>query len=71
MSEQAEILSGYVPQEDFARANRISTRTVARYRSQSDGLPYVEFGGKVFIPLREAGDWLRDRIIHPNRRRTG
>jgi hypothetical protein len=66
------ILEGYVQQAQFAADNGISERTVKRYRDQPDGLPWVAFGGKVFIPILEAGEWLRRRVRHPNpRRRAG
>jgi hypothetical protein len=64
------ILQGYVEQGEFARAHRITTRTVARYRDQADGLPSVMFGGKIYIPLHEASAWLSSRIRHPNKRRA-
>jgi hypothetical protein len=66
----AGILTGFLEQAEFARTHRISPRTVARYRSQVDGLPSVSFGGRVYIPLREAGTWLSGRIRHPNKRRA-
>jgi hypothetical protein len=69
-NSNAGILAGYAEQGEFARTHRISARTVARYRNQADGLPSVAFGGKVYIPLREAGTWLSSRIRHPNKRRT-
>jgi hypothetical protein len=68
-SPDADILAGYAEQDEFAKANRISSRTVARYRNQPNGLPWVEFGGKVRIPLDLGKDWLRSRIRNPNQRR--
>jgi hypothetical protein len=35
----------------------------------TNGLPFVEFGGRIYIPIEEARDWLRNRIKRPNRRR--
>ena len=66
---QADILSGYAEQEEFAKINRISPRTVARYRNRPDGLPSVAFGGKVFIPIDEASAWLKSQVRRPNQRR--
>jgi hypothetical protein len=63
------ILAGYTTQEKFAADHLITTRTVARYRNQPDGLPSVEFGGKIYIPLAEASAWLSARISRPNPRR--
>jgi hypothetical protein len=66
----ADILAGYSDQEEFSRVNNISPRTIARYRNQVDGLPWVTFGGRVFIPLAEAAEWLRSQIRRPNKRRA-
>jgi hypothetical protein len=64
-----DILAGYVEQDEFARNHRISSRTVARYRNRPDGLPSVNFGGKVFIPIDEAAAWLKNQVRRPNQRR--
>jgi hypothetical protein len=60
------ILEGYQHEAVFASANKISQRTVARYRNEADGLPFVEFGGRVFIPIAEAKAWLQARVKRPN-----
>ncbi|WP_024519380.1 hypothetical protein [Bradyrhizobium sp. Tv2a-2] len=65
----ADILAGYAEQTEFATANRLSTRTVARYRNRADGLPWVQFAGKVYIPVAEAAAWLKNQVRHPNQRR--
>ncbi|WLA79011.1 hypothetical protein [Bradyrhizobium elkanii] len=69
MSATQSILDGYIREEQFALNEGISTRTSARYRAQANGLPFVEFGGKIYIPIEEARNWLRDRVKRPNRRR--
>jgi hypothetical protein len=63
------ILEGYVFEADFAKANGICRRTVAAYRSKPDGLPFVRFGGKVWIPVDKARKWLETREQDPNPRR--
>lgn len=63
------ILAGYLTEQDFADGAKISVRTVARYRSMPDGLPYVEFGGRIYIPIEDAREWLRNRVKRPNPRR--
>ena len=40
------ILEGYARPEDFGRENHISTKTIAKYRKQPNGLPYVLFANK-------------------------
>jgi hypothetical protein len=69
MSEKISILEGYAPEEDFAAANHINPRTVARYRNQPDGLPYVKWAGRVYIHVLGARDWLAKRTIRRNQRR--
>ncbi|MFO1125100.1 MAG: hypothetical protein U1E25_07350 [Methylocystis sp.] len=69
MNNNAGVLAGYVDEVTFAAEARISQRTSARYRKQPDGLPYVEFGGRIYIPLTEAREWLGAKIKRPNQRR--
>jgi hypothetical protein len=65
----ADIMADYAGEDEFARINGISKRTVERYRAQPDGLPYLEFGGRIHIPIEESREWLRARIKRPNQRR--
>ncbi|MVT71069.1 hypothetical protein GPL21_39185 [Bradyrhizobium pachyrhizi] len=67
----ANILDGFVEEVRFAADNGISTRTLFRYRNSQDGLPFAEFGGRIYIPLNEAKAWLNNRIKRPNQRRRG
>lgn len=60
------VLEGFQHEADFAKAAKISQRTVARYRNRIDGLPYVEFGGKIYIPVAEARLWLSAKVKRPN-----
>jgi hypothetical protein len=65
MSE-INILEGYAPKADYARAIRACTRTVDNYRKQPDGLPYVTIAGKVYIPVAKGREWIERRIVTPN-----
>ncbi len=69
MDTTVNILEGYVLESQFAAGARISPRTSARYRNQPDGLPFLEFGGKIYIPLEGAREWVQSRVKHPNARR--
>ena len=69
MSEAISILDGYVPEEDFAAAHDVNPRTVARYRNQPNGLPYVKWGGRVFIDVNGAREWLGKKTIRRNQLR--
>jgi hypothetical protein len=63
------ILAGYIRDDEFAKSVKISRKTSARYRGQPDGLPFMEFGGRIYIPIEAAREWLRSRVKHPNPRR--
>jgi hypothetical protein len=60
----------FVHEAKFAVENNIDRRTVARYRKMPDGLPFVEFGGRIFIHMPTAKRWLEARIHRPNPRRA-
>ncbi|TWI73797.1 hypothetical protein IQ16_01941 [Bradyrhizobium huanghuaihaiense] len=62
----ASILDGFAEESRFAADNGISLRTSLRYRNMPDGLPFLEFGGKIFIPLAGARDWLNNRVKRRN-----
>jgi hypothetical protein len=59
METNTDILSGYIRDHDFAATYNISTRTIWRYRQA--GLPYVIFGGEVWINAAGARQWLESR----------
>jgi hypothetical protein len=69
MEKVGGILDDYDEQTAWAAAAKVAERTVARYRAMPDGLPFVEFGGKIYIPREESREWLRSRIKRPNQRR--
>jgi hypothetical protein len=56
----------YTEEKKFAEDNNVHQRTVARYRNQPDGLPYVMWGGRVFIHVPRARQWLESRVRHLN-----
>lgn len=70
MKPNGTVLDGYIPQEQFAKDLDVTKRTIERYRTQPDGLPYVRLGGRIFIPLDIAREWLQSRIKRPNQRRS-
>jgi hypothetical protein len=67
----AGILDGYVTEEKFAADNKVSKRTVAEYRKRPDGLPFTMWGGKVYIPIEKAREYLSGQIRRPNPRTEG
>ena len=65
----ANILEAHYQLEtDFAREHELNVATVRRYRNQPDGLPFARFGGKVYIHIPGAREWLAKRIRHNSTR---
>ena len=54
------ILAEYVLQSKFAEDHDVSEHTVARYRLL--GMPYAMWGGKVYIHIPGAREWLAQRL---------
>jgi hypothetical protein len=59
MSSQ-NILDDYVLEKQFADDHDVSQHTVARYRH--DGLAWASWGGKVYIHIPSAREYLAKRI---------
>jgi hypothetical protein len=60
----ADFLAEYEKETDWAEAHGISQRTAARYRAL--GLPFLTFGGFVWIPKRAGRDWIAGRVKRRN-----
>jgi hypothetical protein len=67
MSDTPNILADYDRRDTFARAHGVSPRTVDRYRHQ--GLPWIEWGGWIWIHRPGAKKWLDARLRQSNRPR--
>jgi hypothetical protein len=63
----ADFLAEYEKESDWAEGHGISQRTAKRYRAL--GLPFLTFGGFVWIPKREGRNWIAARIKRRNPRR--
>jgi hypothetical protein len=59
-------LGYYVGIEKFARMVNKTRRTITRWKSQPDGLPYLRLGRETHIPIAEAREWLARRVRKPN-----
>jgi hypothetical protein len=57
----------FTPEPEWSAKHNISQRTAARYRQLPNGLPFLLFGGRIYIPNREGDEWIRSRIRRPNR----
>jgi hypothetical protein len=66
-----KFLDEYRLEAEWSAEHDINPRTTARYRQLPDGLPFLEFGGKIYIPKKAAEDWIRARVQWPNRRQRG
>jgi hypothetical protein len=62
----AFVLGDYALEKDFAEANGMSTRSVARERAKPDGLPFMYFNGRVWIHLPGARAYIARRTRQPN-----
>jgi hypothetical protein len=71
MSEKVldpDFLAEYQREDEWADAHGVHQRTVARYRAL--GLPYLSFGGQVWIHRRGGREWIASRVKRRNTRRT-
>jgi hypothetical protein len=66
----ASFLDDFEKEKVWAPKHGISQRTSERYRKQPDGLPYLEWGGAIYIPKREGAAYIQSRVRYPNRRRS-
>jgi hypothetical protein len=57
-------LSEYEKESEWAEGHGISQRTAKRYREL--GLPFLFFGGWVWIPRREGREWIANRVRRRN-----
>jgi len=58
-----------VPDAELARLWGVTQRTLGRYDSLQDGLPFAVHGGKKWRPLKACSEWMARRIKRPNPRR--
>ena len=65
----SDFLAEYEKESDWAESHGICQRTVARYRAL--GLPFLTFGGWIWIPRKEGREWIASRVRRrsPRRRR--
>ena len=63
----ASVLDGYLDPEELAAQIHRSVRTLARWREQGDGPPYVLIGKSPIYSIDGARNWLKEREIKPVR----
>jgi hypothetical protein len=64
-------LDDYADVEPFAKILNRHPRTLHRWMSEPDGLPYTKIGNRVLIHIPTAKQWLLSRMKRPNPRRGG
>jgi hypothetical protein len=64
------LLSDYVDLGPFAAEVNRDTRTIRRWMSEPDGLPYTRIGNRILIHVPTARDWIFSRMRRPNPRRS-
>jgi hypothetical protein len=69
MSENLNLLAGYVTKAELAAEWQCNERTVDNYRRMPDGLPSLTIGGKVYLPIEGVRDFMARRIRRPNQTR--
>ena len=60
----SDFLAVYEKESDWAEGHGISQRTAARYRAL--GLPFLTFGGWIWIPKHEGREWIASRVKRRN-----
>lgn len=56
--------------ESLAEQWHCTTRTLRRYESEPNGLPYLIVGGRKYRPVKACAEWLAGRMQRPNPRRV-
>ena len=70
MSDSSSILDEYMTEAEFAKEHSLCQRTVSRYRHKPDGIPFAQFGGRIYVHVPGAKKWLERRTRQLNPRRS-
>ena len=65
-----ELLADFADEPATAEAFDVTPRTIKRWRSEPDGLPFTKAGAKVLIHIPTAREWLMRRMQRRNPRRA-
>ena len=52
-SRSSELLDGYTPEDQMAKARGVATRTLRAERQRGDGPPWVKMGKQILYPIRD------------------
>jgi hypothetical protein len=63
------LLADYLDLEPFAAEVDRDPRTVRRWMSEPDGLPFTKIGNRILVHIPTAKKWILGRMRHPAPRR--
>jgi hypothetical protein len=66
-SQSSELLDGYTPEENMAKARGVTARTLRAERQRGDGPPWVKMGKQVLYPNDGFRNWLKANERRPVR----
>jgi hypothetical protein len=67
----ADFLTGFIPEEEYARRRGVTVRTCQRDRQLRKAPPYVQLGRQVFYRIDAVRDWLVKRERTDDLKLTG
>jgi hypothetical protein len=71
MSDLHDFFSTLIDRDQLAKGWKCHKRTIGNYEKLPDGLPYIEHAGKHLYDPKISDDWLRRRMVFPNKTRRG
>jgi hypothetical protein len=69
MSDPANLLEDFLDLEPFAAQVNRDPRTVRRWMTEPDGLPYSRIGNRILVHMPTAREWILGRMRRPAPRR--
>lgn len=57
-SAEADFLSGFIPEEEYAQRRGVTVRTCQRDRQLRKSPPYVRVGRRIFYRIETVREWL-------------
>jgi hypothetical protein len=67
----ADLLEGYMDEEEFAQAINKAKVTIRKMRAQGKGPPYVKLGATILYKRTVAASWIESLTVKPPRERRG
>jgi hypothetical protein len=70
--DTTKLLQDFLDLDPFAEQVNRDPRTVRRWMSEPDGLPYTRIGNRILVHIPTAREWIFNRMRRPApRRRSG